>query len=875
MGKRIRRNITPTKSTEGQANPSSSFIKPQDANDTAERTKNETTPTPEYWPTIPLPDFNDEDVNFTLQCEDSWLSCRGRCTQDRVLGGTEERLQCFCDLSCELFQDCCADYDQYCSSSGVSEQPPPDGWPWKCVRDYYLSKFLGVWMISFCPANWTEADIKEKCETFWKLSYDNRKDSLPVIDQKGNTYKNHYCARCHGIMLKELTFYNIQFKCDLPVPKQYKGNEILKFLFAYCAEYFWQPPEGVTRRYCHQIASKEKCLFSWPPTVRQKCLNGPIRLAYPKVPSFFSQNYFNPYCALCISKPNLACGPGRRILSTNPSFSAKPFSLVMDLDFSDHDTETSRPFKQKSCFEGYVYDFFLQVCRPGIKPSDITSHSLKMFSVSIWMLFRNVLHWRPVVNEINFKEAITNNLHLNETQISDLSIGNGRGPISTAVFNVNISATKLVNLSIETLESRINNFSIQLNEVNITFFKVAVKQFHCAFIETYNPNEYKFEENTVKVVKTGEILQDADFYTNETEWMNGSLVPIGILSVCKHLPVNCSGVLVRLTKEEYVFLSNGSLYRNISRDFFKPEHFQFINDTIWLCTNFSTKYEERLGKVGHSTEENNIVLVVLTYVGLSLSILGFALVLITYALFEELRTLPGIYLMNLCLAHLFLSLLYLATGKVDVKVACSIIAVLLHYLFLVSFTWMSIIAYETWKVFSKLRVQRRNLNRQEKRSHLLRRIALGWFCVLVFIVVCVALGQSNTVAFQYGGIKGCWINNTHASLYFFVLPVALSLSFNSVFFALTVRAIRKTNKQTQRATHQKQNRQTAAVFLKIFILMGFTWIFGFLKVLVSDYFEYPFIIFTTLQGLYVVLAFIFTARVKQMYCQLFHKKTTR
>ena len=286
---------------------------------------------------------------------------------------------------------------------------------------------------------------------------------------------------------------------------------------------------------------------------------------------------------------------------------------------------------------------------------------------------------------------------------------------------------------------------------------------------------------------------------------------------------------------------------------------QFINDTIWLCINFSTNYEERLAKVGRRTNENNVVLVVLTYVGLSFTILSFVLVLVTYGLFEELRTLPGIYLMNICLAHLLVSLLYLVTGNAETKVACSVIAVLLHYLFLVSFTWMSIIAFETWNVFSKILVQRRNLNRREKRLHLLCRIALGWFCAFVFIVVCVALDQSNTVAFQYGGIKGCWRNNTHASLYFFVLPVALSLSFNSVFFALTVRAIRQTNKQTQRATHQTQNRPTAAVFLKIFILMGFTWIFGFLQGLVSDYFEYLFIIFTSLQGLYVVLAFVFTA----------------
>ena len=417
-----------------------------------------------------------------------------------------------------------------------------------------------------------------------------------------------------------------------------------------------------------------------------------------------------------------------------------------------------------------------------------------MFSVSIWMRFKN-LYWWPVVNEMNFKEAITNKLHINATQISDLTIGNGFGPISTAVFNVNISATKLENYSIKTLQCRINNLSIQLNDVHITFFKVAVKLFHCAFIETYKPNEYKFERNTVKVLKTGEVLQDADFYTNETEWVNGSLVPVGILSVCKQLRMDCSGILVRLTKNEYVLLSNGSLYRNISRELFKPEHFQFINDTIWLCSNFSTNYEERLAKVDHSTNENNIALVVLTYVGLSFSIISNVLVLVTYALFEELRTLPGIYLMNLCLAHLLVSLLYLATGKVDAKVACSVIAVLLHYLFLVSFTWMSIIAFETWIVFSKIRVQRRNLNRREKRLRLLRRMALGWFCAFVFIVVCIALDQSNTVAFQYGGIKGCWINNRHASLYFFVLPVALSLSFNSVFFCFDCKS-HKANKRT-------------------------------------------------------------------------------
>ena len=41
--------------------------------------------------------WTNEDVNITLHCQSYWFSCRGRCTQERKLGGTEQRLQCFCD----------------------------------------------------------------------------------------------------------------------------------------------------------------------------------------------------------------------------------------------------------------------------------------------------------------------------------------------------------------------------------------------------------------------------------------------------------------------------------------------------------------------------------------------------------------------------------------------------------------------------------------------------------------------------------------------------------------------------------------------------------------------------------------------------------
>ena len=92
---------------------------------------------------------------------------------------------------------------------------------------------------------------------------------------------------------------------------------------------------------------------------------------------------------------------------------------------------------------------------------------------------------------------------------------------------------------------------------------------------------------------------------------------------------------------------------------------------------------------------------------------------------------------------------------------------------------------------------------------------IDWLPAFVFVVVCVALDQANTVAVHFGGSKGCWINNPTANLFFFVLPVALSVSFNALCYSfITVRAIWKTNKQTRRATHEEVKRKTAVVFIR-------------------------------------------------------------
>jgi len=74
--------------------------------------------------------------------------------------------------------------------------------------------------------------------------------------------------------------------------QKYKRNEILKFLFAYCAEYFWQPPGRSDSQILPRNSIQEDVLIQLASNSARKCLNGPLRLVYSKVPSLFFPELF-------------------------------------------------------------------------------------------------------------------------------------------------------------------------------------------------------------------------------------------------------------------------------------------------------------------------------------------------------------------------------------------------------------------------------------------------------------------------------------------------------------------------------------------------------------------------------------------------------
>ncbi|KAF4008128.1 hypothetical protein G4228_019761 [Cervus hanglu yarkandensis] len=113
------------------------------------------------------------------------------------------------------------------------------------------------------------------------------------------------------------------------------------------------------------------------------------------------------------------------------------------------------------------------------------------------------------------------------------------------------------------------------------------------------------------------------------------------------------------------------------------------NSTTCQCTHLSIF---AVLMAHYSVQEEDPALTVITYVGLSLSLLCLLLAALTFLLCKAIQnTSTSLHLqLSLCLflAHL---LFLTAIDRTENKVLCAIIAGVLHYLYLASFTWMLLV----------------------------------------------------------------------------------------------------------------------------------------------------------------------------------------
>ncbi|XP_062035364.1 putative adhesion G protein-coupled receptor E4P, partial [Lepus europaeus] len=248
------------------------------------------------------------------------------------------------------------------------------------------------------------------------------------------------------------------------------------------------------------------------------------------------------------------------------------------------------------------------------------------------------------------------------------------------------------------------------------------------------------------------------------------------------------------------------------------------------------------------TPKEDPVLTLITYVGLSLSLLCLFLAALTFLLCRPIQnTSTSIHLqLSLCL---FLAHLLFLTGinRTEPKVLCSVTAGALHYFYLASFIWMLLEGLHLLLTVRNLKVANyTSANRFKKRF----MYPAGYGIPAVIVTVSAIVGHKN-----YGTYTHCWLKPEKGFIWSFMGPVAVIIMINLVFYFQVLWILRSKlsslNKEV--STIQDTRVMTFKATAQLFVL-GCSWGLGYFMVeevgnTVGSVIAYSFTIINVLQGL--------------------------
>lgn len=324
---------------------------------------------------------------------------------------------------------------------------------------------------------------------------------------------------------------------------------------------------------------------------------------------------------------------------------------------------------------------------------------------------------------------------------------------------------------------------------------------------------------------------------------------------------------------------NSSIYKNlVKQGHIVPEHISshhlFVNAgkkivqvcyADYLAEWFLEKYDTR----SEPEELNNSLLAKLTFVSTVISILSTIAVLVTYALFSELRFIPGKLFMVLCL-NLLLAQMFFACGigAVEVDLLCTITGFFIHIFWLATIFSMNACLWLMFKTSQQPLGANNRVLMQSRSSCTLCRYVIGCYAV-PFVFAClniyIARARYNDVHYGYGGVV-CFISITTLKVITFIGPIVLVLLVNFFMFAIIMASISSAMQSNFKFNSHKQ----VTVFFKLATMTGIFWFFGLLHEITGyTLFEYLFTILNGGHGFFLMWSFLFNRRVFSLYKTLY------
>ncbi|XP_039666726.1 adhesion G protein-coupled receptor L2 isoform X14 [Perca fluviatilis] len=280
----------------------------------------------------------------------------------------------------------------------------------------------------------------------------------------------------------------------------------------------------------------------------------------------------------------------------------------------------------------------------------------------------------------------------------------------------------------------------------------------------------------------------------------------------------------------------------------------------------------------------DLILTIITRVGIVVSLVCLAISIFTFCFFRGLQSDRNTIHKNLCI-NLFIAELIFLIGidMTELGIGCAIIAGILHFFFLASFSWMCLEGVQLYLML--VEVFESEYSRKK------------YYYVSGYLFPAIVVGVSAAIDYgSYGKGKACWLSVDNHFIWSFIGPVTFIIMLNLIFLVITMYKMVKHTTTLKPDSSRLENINNYRVcdgyyntdlpgyednkrFIKSWVmgafallcLLGLTWSFGLFFINESSIvMAYLFTIFNTLQGMFIfIFHCLLQKKVRKEYSKCF------
>lgn len=215
------------------------------------------------------------------------------------------------------------------------------------------------------------------------------------------------------------------------------------------------------------------------------------------------------------------------------------------------------------------------------------------------------------------------------------------------------------------------------------------------------------------------------------------------------------------------------------------------------------------------------------YTFTSISIVCYTVIILVHLYFKELKTVPGLIAIALCMTLLITDVLITSSNEINENFyACKVIGILLHWGLLSAQLWVVILAFDLLSKFGSVAMTTRTSKIMSK------------YCAFVVLIstiivgVSVSLNELQIYHFGYGLNNVCFIYNLYPRIYFYIVPVGICILITTFSFVHVIASIKRQEDRTRKILHNS-GRKDIDIFiigLKLVLTLGLIEIIGFIQI---------------------------------------------